>query len=226
MTNTERQTTGFIECIHCGNRAPMNILAKYYASTIPNDDDEFSHYRYREEGYHYQLLLCLACKEVTFWRYFESEYVDDDMPFEILYPSTLSRLSGLPSRIQRAYEIALKVRPIDVNAYGVLLGRILEMICEDRKATGKDLNEKISNLATKNEIPGNLANVAHGLRRLRNIGAHASLGELTPQEIPILDNLCRAILEYVYVAPSLAAQAEQRFNSLKRKKPDKEETEN
>jgi Domain of unknown function (DUF4145) len=63
------------------------------------------------------------------------------------------------------------------------------------------LNKKLNDLAEKGEIPTKLVEVAHSLRKLRNFGAHASLGELTRDEIPILDDLCRAILEYVYNAP-------------------------
>jgi hypothetical protein len=105
---------------------------------------------------------------------------------------------------------------LDVNAYGVLIGRVLELICEDRNAGGTFLGERLADLAVKGEIPEKLVGVANSLRNLRNIGAHATLGELTPGEIPILDNLCRAILEYVYSAPYLVAQAEKRVEALKK----------
>jgi hypothetical protein len=49
---------------------------------------------------------------------------------------------------------------------------------------------------------------ARGLRQFRNVGAHAELGELTKEEAPILENLTRAILEYVSSAPLLIAQAD------------------
>ena len=65
------------------------------------------------------------------------------------------------------------------------------------------------------EIPAKLVDVAAGIRRLRNIGAHADLGELTEGELPVLDDLTRAILEYVYSAPLLAKEAEKRFARLK-----------
>jgi hypothetical protein len=92
------------------------------------------------------------------------------------------------------------------------------MVCEDRSAGGKDLHSKLQDLATKGEIPTKLVGVADSLRNLRNVGAHAVLGELSNAEVPILDDLCKAILEYVYSAPYLAKQAEDRLNSLKTKK--------
>jgi hypothetical protein len=109
---------------------------------------------------------------------------------------------------------ALKVKPIDSNAFAVLLGRVLELLCIDRKAIGKTLDNKLSDLATKGEIPSKLVDVAHNLRKFRNIGAHADLGELTAKEVPILDDLCRATLEYVYTAPHLAQNAENAVKAL------------
>jgi hypothetical protein len=227
MANEKRRTTELLQFNHCGNRAPMEIVADYYLSLKTTSDDPYyeEHYPQPEEGYYYKLLLCLACKEVTLWKYFYADYIDaEEITIETLYPSAALRLSGLPTQIQQAYEIALKVRVIDANAYAVLIGRILEMICEDRKATGKDLYNKLNDLATKGEIPTKLVGVADSIRQLRNFGAHAFLGELTRDEIPILDDLCRAILEYVYNAPYLVEQAEQRLKRLKEKKSNKVET--
>jgi hypothetical protein len=54
---------------------------------------------------------------------------------------------------------------------------------------------------------------------LRNIGAHEPLEGLSSDEIPILDDLSRAILEYIYIAPSLAEAS--RRHGLKRLKEKK-----
>jgi Domain of unknown function (DUF4145) len=217
----DKQKTDFQTCNHCGNHAPMEIVAEYYRSTksICDDDDPYEIPIYvPEEGFRYNLLLCLSCKEVTLREYSEAEYLDEYITIKTLYPTTRSRLFGLPSKIQQAYEIAFKVRVIDVNAYAVIIGRILEMTCEDRNAIGDTLNKKLNDLAEKGEIPTKLVEVAHSLRKLRNFGAHASLGELTRDEIPILDDLCRAILEYVYNAPFLVEQAERQLNLIKDKR--------
>jgi len=103
---------------------------------------------------------------------------------------------------------------MDPNAYGVLLGRVLDILCEDRRANGDTLYKKLEDLGNKGEIPKPLVEMAHSLRQLRNVGAHASLGELTGKEIPFLDNLCRAILEYVYEAPDLIQKAKQRLDEI------------
>ncbi|MDA0268218.1 MAG: DUF4145 domain-containing protein, partial [Cyanobacteria bacterium] len=83
---------------------------------------------------------------------------------------------------------------------------------------GKNLYDKLKVLADNGEIPNNLVGVAHGLRMLRNIGVHEPLKGLSSDEIPILDDLSRAILEYLYIAPNLAMKAEASFERLKKKK--------
>ncbi len=92
-----------------------------------------------------------------------------------------------------------------------------EMVCEDRAAKGHSLNEKLGDLASRQEIPTKLVAVATKLRHFGNVAAHAGLGELTTEEIPILDDLTCAILEYVYSAPHLVDQADKRLQALKSK---------
>lgn len=131
-----------------------------------------------------------------------------------LYPHAEKQLTALPRNVMTAYQAAGKVRSIDPNAYAVLIGRVLEIVCKDRNAEGAALYEKLEDLVNKGEIPRRLVDMAHSLRQLRNVGAHASLGELTKEEIPFLDDLCRAVLEYVYSAPELVERARRRFEEI------------
>jgi hypothetical protein len=154
-----------------------------------------------------------------------SGYMDgSDIEYVVLYPVGEKALRGLPLKIEEGYAAARKVRNISANAYGVLLGRVLDSVCEDRQAIGDTLDQKLKSLADKGDIPEKLVKVAAGMRKLRNIGAHADLGELTEAELPVLDDLTRAILEYVYAAPLLATEAEERFTRLKRKTGQKKPT--
>jgi Domain of unknown function (DUF4145) len=221
MFEEKRRTTEFLKCKHCGNFAPMEIAATYYLSTKPESDDDYDEYYdpSPEQGYNYTLLLCLACKKVTLREYFAYEYSDpEDITVKILYPQQGLKLFYLPSVVQEAYEAALKARNIDANAYAILLGRMLEIVCEDRKVKGENLNDKLKILAEKSEIPTNLVGVAYSLRMLRNIGVHETMDGLSNDEIPILDDLSKAILEYIYIAPGLARAVEERLRRLREKK--------
>jgi Domain of unknown function (DUF4145) len=132
-------------------------------------------------------------------------------------PSARRRYADCHGRLRKGMRQLGKFGILARMHYGVLLGRVLDAVCEDRQAIGDTLDQKLKSLADKRDIPEKLVKVAAGMRKLRNIGAHADLGELTEAELPVLDDLTRAILEYVYAAPLLATEAEERFTRLKRK---------
>ena len=213
------KSTQLVRCSHCSNRAPMEVVATY--SQVQDYDDQRG--TSWEAGNVYELLLCPSCSGVTLQNYYwHSGRMDpSDVEPKILYPSDSKKPLGLPETIDKAYESALRVGPIDANAFGVLVGRVLDLICIDREAEGGTLSERLDDLALKGEIPGQLVQVAKGLRQFRNVGAHAELGELTATEVPILEDLTRAILEYVYSAPLLVSQAEHRLQQLKSKESKK-----
>lgn len=215
MTDREKQFTQIQRCGHCGNSAPMEIVACHNGVKTYNDYPRSN--MSWECGTIYELMACPACEAISLRSYYWHDSAMDptDIEFKTLYPGRQDGPLGLPDIIKRAHDAGQKVRNIDANAYGVLLGRLLELVCADRKAEGDTLNQRLEDLAKKGEIPSKLVGVAKGLKNLRNVGAHATLGELTPAELPILDNLCRAILEYVYSAPFLAKEAEDRWHRLK-----------
>ena len=209
---SEKKFTSELKCGHCQNMVRMAISAEY--------NDARTHYDGHvswDSGTYYELLVCPACEGVSLRSYGWADHMDpEDVTYEMLYPGTNRPLEGLPSKVEKAYEAARKVRKIDANAYGVLLGRVLDFVCEDRGAVGETLDKKLKNLADSGEIPDKLVQVAAGLRQMRNIGAHANLGELTERELPVLDDLTRAILDYVYSAPHLADVASERLAKLRK----------
>ncbi len=212
--------TGSITCMHCGNKAPMKIVAKH--SKITANYDEASSFSW-DEGFFWELIECPACSDILlrkgYWHEYQSEESGPD--FSLLYPGEKGNIAGLPYNISKAYSAALKVKSVDSNAFGVLLGRVLDLVYIDQKAKGNTLFERLKDLAQRGIMPERLAVMAHGIRQLRNIGAHADLGELTAAEVPILESLIRAILEYVYAAPAMVAFVQRKIDALITKKPSK-----
>jgi len=173
-----------------------------------------------EAGSVYELIECPACGEISLRKYFWHSILSDgeEIGYKYLYPLDQRGPQGLPNNIKSGYEEAQRVRNINTNAYAVLLGRVLDLICADRNASGDTLDKKLKSLSERGEIPEKLVDVSSGLRNLRNIGAHADLGELSSADLPVLDGLTRAILEYVYSAPLLINEAEKRLAKLKKEK--------
>lgn len=214
MSGKENKFTPVIKCNHCGNKAPMKIVAEHSeVDPIRDHDGDVV-----DEAHDcFELVRCPACEKISLRNYSYGPWVDSDSDviIEVLYPKEPSTIRGLSKEVQKAYEAALRVRSIDPNAFAVLLGRVLDKICEDRKAEGRSLSDRLDDLAKRGEIPSRLSEMAKSLKDLRNVGAHANLGELTAKEIPFLDDLCRAILEYVYSGPELLERVQNHLKKLK-----------
>lgn len=209
----KKEFSGIVPCGHCRNKSPMEIVHRF--SQIRSDEDANG----LDHGPVHELLLCPACDAITLRRGYWSEDDPGDANYTVLYPTNGNKMPlGLPASLQKPFEAAAKVKSIDPNAYGVLVGRLLELVCADRGAKGKNLSDKLSNLAERGEIPTKLVDVVKSLRRLRNVAAHATLGELAESDVPLVDDLGKAILEYVYSAPFLAKQAEDRLAQLTKPK--------
>lgn len=170
-----------------------------------------------EAGPVHELLVCPACDGVILRRYFWHDHFDPgDVNLVVVYPRQQDLPVGLPASIKQEFQAAMQVRSTSPNAYGVLLGRLLELVCDDRGAVKGKLAARLRELSTRGEIPDKLVEMAEKLQELRHIGAHAWIGALTDAEVPILDSLSRAILEYVYSAPHLVNEADQRLEALRK----------
>src|SRR5437764_9295793 len=150
-----------IRCGSCEKTAKQEVVSEY-THTIEQEFDFAGETIYEEEEYFLRLSLCPTCESFNL-----SVEDDDGSEIMVLYPKPLAELEGLPEEIARAYKAARAVRLIDANAFAVLLGRVLEIICIDRNAKGKTLFEQLKDLAGRGEIPGPLADMADQLRNLR-----------------------------------------------------------
>ncbi|MDP9111310.1 MAG: DUF4145 domain-containing protein [Candidatus Eremiobacteraeota bacterium] len=197
-----------IKCLHCQNRSRMPIVAEY-------DDVERGEDGY-ESGTYWELLRCSACDDVTLRKLVWHEQMEvEDSDWRPIYPSATSgSIEGLPAKIGRAWNAAQQVRRIDANAFAVLVRRVLDLVCEEQGAQGGSLARRLADLAAKGAIPGPLADIASNARTFGNIGAHADLGDLKQNEAALLDDLCTAVLEYVYAAPQLVTRAQAALTRL------------
>lgn len=206
-----------ITCGHCNNISKMEVIGSI-GDIVDEVDPEYG--PMGQHGTYYDVFRCPACHKpnIVCYGWHDGMESEDEVDYEFLYPLDKSIPLGLPANILSTYKAAEKVKTIDVNAYAILMRRLLELVCIDRNATGKTLALMLKDLANKNEIPEKLVQVANGLKNFGNIGAHAGIGELSEKEIPIVKALTKAILEYIYSAPYLTSVAENKLNSIKTKK--------
>lgn len=220
MASEQLGSTPALRCGHCGNIAPLAIRARDSRIATNEEDQGIGPYKFTwDAGEVFEIAQCPACAGTLLLKYIYHEYLTDEgVEYQILYPLDRGMPAGLPDAISKAYDAAQRVKNIEANAFGVLLRRVMEIVCIDRGAQGRNLSQQLQDLAGRGEIPAKLVDVANGIRNLGNVGAHAGVGELTTAEVSILDDLTRAILEYVYSAPLLAKKAEERLQKLKTRK--------
>jgi hypothetical protein len=162
---------------------------------------------YEREEYYWRLYLCPACKKPSLVQDYRStlEQCGDRWPFEtkILYPQEADIVEYVPRSVAQELTSAINVKARDSNLFAVAVGRTLERVCRDKQASGKNLYEQLHDLAKQGLLPNTLIEAADKMRIVRNLGAHATLGEVNKSDVDILDALLNSILEYLYKAPAL-----------------------
>lgn len=147
---------------------------------------------------------CPACREPTVHSWAWSPEMSVDANERVLHPTRRDNTS-LPETVGTRLDAAMKVKKIDPGFYAVGIGRLLEAVCNHQGAAGKDLFAKLDDLVAKGMMPKPLAEAAHELRKLRNLGAHDTEVEVAPDDVALIEALADAILEYLYRAPAAVA---------------------
>ena len=125
-------------------------------------------------------------------------------PNRIAGRSELEHSQLLPYGTYRIYE---ETRTAISNDQPVLAGigirAIVETICKDRKAKGKDLKEQIDDLAAIGIITKDGATILHSLRFMGNSAAHEVKAHSQDELVTALD-VAEYSLKGVYILPKLA----------------------
>jgi len=75
-------------------------------------------------------------------------------------------------------------------------------MAKDKNAEGRTLNNKLNWLISQGLLPQVLGQMGHINRILRNWGAHDAETEVQPEDVEIVDEFFRTIVEYLYIAPA------------------------
>ena len=201
-----------LPCQKCDTETTHKVLA----STQETDTDEANDVWVFEER---QIVQCLGCKSVTFrsdWLFSEDDHhwISADGTehheyehHEELYPS---RIAGrkplrnkqfLPRDIQQIYtetHSALCSKQPILAAIG--MRAIIEAVCKDKKATGRNLEKKIDNLVALEYLTKRGATSLHSTRVLGNTSAHEVVA-LPEKNLDIGMDIIENLLMNVYILP-------------------------
>ena len=219
---TSPPSTAVLECCYCGNKAPHTLRSAYEHPMFFDQVDENKWF----ETYTWLSYSCETCGGLsTFGEFFE--YWEDVAALErakihprgpalLSPPHTLEPSQPIPEKVLQLYR---EVWPLKHRAPSAFVGqvrRLLEFICVDQKAHGKDLFAKLQDLSQKGVFPGYFSNITDLLRKVGNMGAHAAEDELNIWDAELIDDFFRSIVEYVYIAPARIRRMESRLEMHER----------
>jgi hypothetical protein len=208
-----------LPCISCVGQTDHKVVASFDTSGSEDDED----YNFSWSVYH-QIVQCLGCKTISFRKASSNseDYVQtgpddyDSKVIEELYPSRKEGRKGigddavyLPINIRKIYEETLFALTNGAQILaGIGLRALLEAVCIEKKATGRDLYKKIENLVTLNVLTPINATILHKIRAIGNSAAH----EVKPQsakQLGLAMDIIEHLLKVVYILP---LQADSEFD--------------
>ena len=118
--------------------------------------------------------------------------------------------TNLPANILSSLEEAVKAHAAGCyRASALMVRRVLEELCDDKKATGKDLKQRLADLSTSVVLPKDLLDAADELRLLGNDAAHISAKNydaIGDSECTLAIELAKELLKAVYQYASLVSR--------------------
>lgn len=129
-----------------------------------------------------------------------------------VFPSELIDFdaTSLPPKLLSSLEEAIGCHAAGCyKASALMVRRVLEELCEDKQAVGKNLKDRISSLKSVAVIPSELINAADELRILGNDAAHVEAkdyDQIGKNESELAIELAKELLKAVYQYANLVSR--------------------
>jgi len=181
-------------CDHCGNVTIQDIVTL----EVPGD-----------RSHTYTLCKCTICDGMLFRKHpgdwnapidHDQQPLGKNIPFEQLWPASLTLPPEVPERVRQIYQEARVIMLHSHSSFVVQIRRALEAVANDKKAEGKTLLAKTEWLIQNGMLPDVFGEMIHASRMIGNLGAHDGEKDVDLQDVEVVDEFFRAIIEYLYVA--------------------------
>lgn len=208
---TEPRAVGF--CPHCGSRAPQRLVhTQRYKDVLFNMDGTIAD---SDVLCAYFVAVCEGCNQILLYHETDGVLGGPFTTLDLLYPESGRLDRSVPERIRAIYAEAYRSRYLAPSAFAVQIRRALEAITEERGVTKGSLAQRLSELGSDGSLPPVLADMGDVLRILGNLGAHAGADDVAPGHVGVINEFFKAVVEYLYVAPSNIADIKARLAKLK-----------
>jgi hypothetical protein len=170
----------------------------------------------------FEVIRCLNCDALSFRKessnsedyYYDHDTEEYTADYSVaLYPNrTAGRFkidgySHLPPEVRATYdELILAMNGEQPILAGLAVRILIEMICKNQSATGKNLLAKIDDLKLKGVLPNAGADILHKLRSMGNDSAHEAKPS-TVKQLTLAMDVVENLLQSVYIHPHEAKAA-------------------
>lgn len=204
-------------CAECGKETAHEAMTEVDLHDASPDGDI-------QVWYQYFIVKCLGCKTVSFCEEHQcTEDIEYDnmgqnlINFQKVYPG---RIAGCPllediyhlphgvAKVYRQTHTALCDK-LSILA-GVGLRAIVEAVCKERNAQGRNLNKKIDDLQTQGILTKDGCDILHSIRLLGNESAHETLDN-SEEELLSAFEVVEHLLKSVYIIPRKARKIKKRL---------------
>ena len=209
------------QCYHCGNEGFQTIKGK--ASEGYEDyADDYGSYVVNWECTDTFMLQCPVCEKITLYSEFSTQGLVDQHGNQVTvdkieYPANSISTNQVPSDIKSSFEAALKVKAIQPELCMVSLRMVLEAVCNERGAEGKDLEQKIADLVKKGILPSVYNDACWIIRQLGNKAVHIdTTSQRYKKEVVKVIDFMQTIINYLYVFPEEVSALKTKIESEKK----------
>lgn len=207
-------------CFHCGNTGLMNYVGNTYWTYDEVERNALGDviYAVQIEHEYWHVFECPVChKPVLISEYcFDAQESRPEIKTE--YPTIAVSRDGVPKDIYSAFESAVKTKGIDYSICLLSLRRVLEMICKDKGAEGRDLEKKIDDLIEKKIFPPMIEDACWIIRQMGNDAAHADKIAVYTYDIDQVIGYVATIIDYLYSLPYRVEKMKKKIEKRKVKK--------
>ena len=200
-------------CPHCGNKSPQReVFCHSYRDTWYGSDG-----RPLEQGdgpaSEAIVCVCETCNSVLL--YDGIAHSETGVWPELMYPESENLPKSVPETVRDIYREAAIIKRNAPNAFAIMIRKALEAICDDRSVAQGTLAVRLKKLSERGDIPPALAELTDALRVVGNTAAHGSVQSITAPMTWAIDDFFRAVIEYVYVAPSKLEKFKEQLEQVK-----------
>ena len=204
-------------CFHCGNTGILNYIGHTRwddEDVIYNDNGEIVRSTVLEHEDWY-LFECPVCNRPVVIRQDTFDIAAYTYQPVTVFPSVMSYSDGVPKQIYSAFEAAIRTKGIDYAICMLSLRRVLEMICKEKGAEGRDLEQMIGNLIDNNILSPAFADACWIIRQLGNSAAHADQTDIYAYQVDQVIEYVSTIINYLYSMPVRVFKLKQRIEEQK-----------